>query len=268
MVIFHFPRISIYAIMIKMKEEKKSRAGVRAIIHSLLFILGFSIVFTSLGLIAGVFPHILHSYRRILSIAAGLVLILFGIHLSGLFRIFALEREFRLLSPDNSKGYMRTLLVGVGFAAGWTPCIGPILAGIFALAAGTAGDMIESLVLFALFSLGIGIPFFLSALAIGYFFQFFNRFKKFIKYVEITAGIILIVVGILLITDSMTSINARLLSITPEISIERSIFERHGLSFSIAFLGGLLAFLSPCVLPLVPSYIAYITGVSVEELGE
>ncbi len=249
-----------------MKEQKKDRTLARAMLHPLLFILGFSLVFTSLGLIAGIFPHILYSYRRILSIAGGLVIIFFGLHLTGFFRIFALEREYRIGLEKNSSGYIRTFLVGIGFAAGWTPCIGPILTGIFALAAGTAHNVMESVTLFVFFSLGIGVPFFLSAIAINYFFRFLTRFKRVIKYVEIIAGATLIIIGILLLTDSLTVINNQLLGLAPDVSIERSIFEKHGLSFGIAFLGGLLAFLSPCILPLVPSYIAYITGVSVEEL--
>lgn len=251
-----------------MKEQIEGKTYTVTIIHSLLFILGFSLVFTSLGLIAGIFPHILYSYKRVLSVIGGIVLIFFGMHLSGVFRIFALEREFRILSPNNSKGYLRSFFVGIGFAAGWTPCIGPILAGMFALAAGTAENIIQSIALFLLFSLGFGIPFFLSALAIGSFFKFFDRFKQFVRYVEIIAGIILIIVGVLLLTYTMTSITSSLLKLAPEVSIERGIFEKHGLSFGIAFLGGILAFLSPCILPLVPSYIAYITGVSLEELKE
>lgn len=247
-----------------MTEDKRVSQSAGAVFHAIFFILGFSVVFTSLGLFAGLFPHVLHSYRRVLSLIGGAVLVLFGIHLAGILKIFALEREFRILSQVGSRGYLRSFLVGIGFAAGWTPCIGPILAGIFALAAGTAENIMQSLLLFFLFSLGLGIPFFISALAIGYFFKFFNRFKKFIKYVEIIAGVILIVAGVLLFTESMTSINNWLLSRAPDILIEKSIFEKHGLSSGIAFLGGILAFLSPCILPLVPSYIAYISGVSVE----
>ncbi len=248
-----------------MSEDKRVSKGAGTMLHAIFFILGFSVVFTSLGLFAGLFPQFLHSYRRVFSLLGGAVLVLFGIHLVGILRIFALEREFRFLSQVGSRGYIRSFLVGIGFAAGWTPCIGPILAGIFALAAGTAENILESALLFFLFSLGLGIPFFISALAIGYFFRFFNRFKKFVRYVEIIAGVILIVAGLLLFTESMNSINNWLLSRAPDVLIEKSIFEKHGLSSGIAFLGGILAFLSPCILPLVPSYIAYITGVSVEE---
>lgn len=240
----------------------------RTALHSIMFIAGFSLVFVSLGVLAGLFPEFLHAYKRALTLLGGAVILFFGLYLTGLFRIFAFEKEYRILEFSNYSGFLRSFFVGLGFAAGWTPCIGPILAGMFALAAGTADSIFDSALLFMIFSVGIGLPFFISALALGYFFEFFKRFKRAIKYVEITAGVVLILVGVLLITDTWTIINTWLLALTPYSSVETTVFERHGLTYGIAFLGGLFAFLSPCILPLVPSYIAYITGVSVEVLAQ
>jgi len=242
-----------------------SKSYINSLLHAFFFVLGFSLLFISLGVLAGMLPEFLGSYKRLLSFIGGAVLVFFGLHLTGIFQIFALQKEYRIGATFSYSGYLRSFVIGIGFAAGWTPCIGPILAGMFALAAGASEGVFQSMVLFFFFSMGIGIPFLLSAGAIGYFFEFFKKFKKFIRYVEIVAGAILIIMGLLLITDSWIIINNKLLSIFPESSIEVRVFQKHGLSYGIAFLGGLLAFLSPCILPLVPSYIAYITGVSAEE---
>lgn len=241
------------------------RLNRQAVFHALFFVLGFSIVFISIGVLAGIFPSLLYTYKKVLTLIGGIVIIFFGLHLTGIIRIFALEREFRINPAIQGKGFLRSFLVGIGFSAGWTPCIGPILAGMFALAAGTAENLFQSVMLFVFFSMGIAIPFLLSAGLIGLFFEFFKRFKKATKFVEVLAGVILIIVGILLLTDTWIVLNNKLLSIAGSSSFEKTVFQKHGLSYGIAFLGGLLAFLSPCILPLVPSYIAYITGVSVEE---
>jgi cytochrome c-type biogenesis protein len=244
------------------------RINIKAILHSLFFVLGFSLVFISLGVLAGIFPAFLYTYKRVLTLLGGVVIIFFGLHLAGIIRIFALEREVRFNTAFLRAGLLRSFLVGVGFSAGWTPCIGPILASMFALSAGTSENVLQSVILFIFFSLGIGIPFLLSAGLIGLFFEFFKKFKRAIKFVEVLAGVILIVIGILLLTDTLVVINNKLLTFAVENSLEKTILKKHGLSYGIAFFGGLLAFLSPCILPLVPSYVAYITGVSVEDVKQ
>jgi len=225
-------------------------------------------VFVSFGILAGIVPGILHSSKRFLSIIGGAIIIFFGLHLSGIFRVFALEKEYKLEYYRKPSGYLGTFLIGIGFAAGWTPCIGPILASILALAAGTSGGLTESGIMLFFYSIGIGIPFFLSSIAIGYFLGFFSQFKKIMTYLSIISGLLLIITGILLVTDSWRVINVWLLGLFPENYVEGRIAGRLGISYLVALLGGLLSFLSPCILPLVPSYVTYITGISLEELTE
>ncbi|HXC92710.1 MAG TPA: cytochrome c biogenesis protein CcdA [Geobacteraceae bacterium] len=177
----------------------------RIIIHSLLFIAGFTIVFVLLGASATFVGSFLREHMKIMQKIGAVLIMLFGLHVSGLLPIRMLLGEKRVNIRNKPAGYLGSILVGITFAAGWTPCIGPILASILMVAA--AKDTVyHGIILLLAYSLGLGIPFFLSSLAIHRFLTLFNRFKKFIRIFEITTGIFLIVIGILIFFDRLTVI--------------------------------------------------------------
>jgi len=176
--------------------DKKAEIRGKAVSHSLLFILGFSIVFILAGLTATFIGKALFRYQNIIRIGGGVFIILFGLYLIGILKLDFLAKEWRLKIPAKSATYLGSFLIGVTFAAAWTPCAGPILGSILVLA-GTRSSAVEGAGLLALYSLGIAIPFFFTALAVNAFLAFLNRYKKFIGALNIVAGVFLIIVGIL-----------------------------------------------------------------------
>lgn len=185
-------------------QDAKPSAKVRATIlfHSLAFIAGFSAVFISLGALAGLASSAFQVYMREglvwIERIGGLLIFLFGIHLSGLFHFGVLLGEKRVQLQRKPSGFLGTGLVGVAFAAGWTPCIGPILGSILAIAAGTTGNVGRGIYLLTMYSAGLGIPFLIAGLLFHGFLNFFNRFRKHIRVMEIFTGVLLMVVGLLL----------------------------------------------------------------------
>ncbi|MDD3053255.1 MAG: cytochrome c biogenesis protein CcdA [Endomicrobiaceae bacterium] len=182
-------------------------------LHSLFFVLGFSFIFVLLGLSATYIGSLFSNNINILRWIGGIVIILFGIHLIGVFKISFLYKQFSSLNSINkkSKNYFSVFVVGCAFAIGWTPCVGPILSSILILAS-TQGEIVNGAILLTVYSLGLGIPFILTALFINKFLSLFNSIKKYYKYIEITTGVLLIIVGILMITDSFTVITRYIMS--------------------------------------------------------
>ena len=189
------------------------------LINSLLFILGFSLVFIALGAGATLVGQVLFQNQRVIQKIGGVFIILMGLYVAGWLRIPFLMREWRVELKDRPAGYLGALMVGITFAAGWTPCIGPILGSILTLASvsQTAGTGIKML---AAYSLGLAIPFLVSSLAI-------NRFKRFIPVVTRVSGLILIAVGLLLVSDYFTVLSRLAFSLTPEwlFKLERSLLK-------------------------------------------
>jgi cytochrome c-type biogenesis protein len=177
----------------------------RVVLSSLAFILGFSIVFISLGASASAIGRFMMSRLDVLGKIAGAIIILFGLHTMGLLRIEWLYQEKRVQTTKRPAGLVGAMLVGIAFAFGWTPCIGPILAGILAVAA--AQDTVESGVrLLSAYSLGLGVPFFAAALAIDRFFAAFARIRRHYHKIELASGALLIVIGVLIFTNRFTVI--------------------------------------------------------------
>ena len=174
--------------------------------HSLTFILGFSAVFITLGGIVGLasagFQEHLRAGLAWVERIGGVLIILFGIHLTGLFHFGVLLGEKRIHLHDKPAGFMGTFLVGLAFAAGWTPCIGPILASILMIAA-TSGQAGRGLWLLTVYSAGLGIPFLISGLLFHQFLSFFKHFRRHIRLTEVATGLLLIVVGILLVSGKL-----------------------------------------------------------------
>ena len=185
-------------------ELTASHAGPRVrrltIIHSLAFILGFSIVFITLGATATVAGQFLRVHQETLRRAGGALIILFGIFLTGLVPIPALSRERKKQLTTKPLGVLGSVLVGITFAAGWTPCIGPILASILVYAS-TAKTVGTGVILLSVYSLGLGVPFFLSSLALNSFLAASRRIRGSLRTIEVASGVILILFGILLVTD-------------------------------------------------------------------
>jgi len=192
----------------------------RVLFHSLVFIAGFSLVFIALGATFSAAGQALVSYRSLIRQVGGALIILFGLYIAGVFRLGFLGRTVQWQIREKPAGYLGTFLVGATFAIGWTPCVGPILSAILTLAS-TTETVRTGVGLLAAYSAGLGVPFLLSALALGGFLRFFRRYRPFIPTVERASGIILVVVGVLVYTNYYVYLNAWAISLTPEWLLER-----------------------------------------------
>ena len=191
------------------------RARRVTLVHSLLFITGFTIVFLVLGATATVLGQVLLRHRDWVGRIGGILVIVLGLYLLGVLNIGALARERRLHIGQKPLGYLGTLLVGMAFAAGWTPCIGPILGGVLTYTASSA-DLDRGLVLLFAYSLGLAVPFLLAAMMIDRFMTLFQRYRGALIWISRASGVLLIAVGILMITGSMTVLSSWLQRFTPE----------------------------------------------------
>src|SRR5918912_1772658 len=185
------PLIPSYVTFITgMSLEEVQSARRTAIVHSLLFIVGFTLIFLALGATASVLGRVLLAVREWISRVGGALIIVFGLYLLGVFNIRAFGQERRIHLANKPVGYLGTVLVGVAFGAGWTPCIGPILGSIL-IYTSTAADLTRGLVLLLAYSLGLAIPFLLAAVAIERFFDFFARVRTRVVWVNRAAGLLL-----------------------------------------------------------------------------
>jgi len=191
-----------------------------AFLHSLFFVLGFSLVFLALGASATLVGRLLREYQVWIARIGGAVIVLFGLYLLGLRPGMFLQRERRVHLRDKPLGYLGSTLVGITFGAGWSPCIGPILGGILTFAA-TRQTMGEGLMLLGFYSAGLAVPFLVSSLALSWFLTTFDRFKKWIPWVERISGLLLVAVGLLLMSGRFTALAAWMTRFTPEFILER-----------------------------------------------
>jgi cytochrome c-type biogenesis protein len=170
--------------------------------HGLAFVLGFSFVFVTLGVAASAFGGLLggalFDARTILAKVGGVIVIVFGLHMIGVFRIPFLEYDTRKqTAPDRKWGYLSSALMGVFFSAGWSPCVGPVLGAILTLAI-NGGSVALGVKLLSAYSAGLAIPFLIAALGIGWVTIVLRRYGKVMRYVEIAMGVILVIVGLML----------------------------------------------------------------------
>jgi cytochrome c-type biogenesis protein len=201
-------------------DQASGRVRSRVVLNSIAFILGFSLVFVSLGVSASFLGSLFLSYRNLIRILGGLFILLVGLYLVGLFKISTLEQYLQFNLKDKPAGYFGSVLVGITFAVAWTPCVGPILGAILALA-GTSGEIGRGTLLLTTYAAGLALPFFLSALAVNSFFSFSQKLRDYIQTIHVTAGFLLIIVGVLLLTDAMTALNTYVLRLTPEWLLKR-----------------------------------------------
>ncbi|MBI4637568.1 MAG: cytochrome c biogenesis protein CcdA [Candidatus Rokubacteria bacterium] len=200
--------------------ELSTAARRRIFLHAIAFILGFSIVFVALGASFSAAGQFLLDYRDWIRRAGGVLIVVFGLYIAGVLRIGLLGRTRQLQLREKPAGYLGSLAVGITFAIGWTPCVGPILGAILSLA-GTAETVQRGVGLLIAYSAGLGLPFLASAVALGSFLRLFKRYRPFIPIVERAAGGLLIVVGVLVYTNYYVILNAWAISLTPEWLLRR-----------------------------------------------
>ena len=187
----------------------------RVLGHSAAFVLGFSLVFVSMGASFSALGQALINYRDLIRQAGGVLIVLFGLYIAGVFRLPWLGRTRQLTFRSKPAGWIGSWLVGVTFAIGWTPCVGPILGSILTLA-GTSETVSTGVMLLSAYSAGLAIPFLLASLALGAFLATVRRFRRWIPVVERAAGILLVMVGALVLTNAFTVLNSYALRLTPE----------------------------------------------------
>ena len=178
------------------QNSNRARA---VMMNSITFVLGFTIVFVTLGAAATSIGRLLREYKGLMGQIAGGIIIIFGLHLTGILKISALYADKRMHSVGTGKSAWGSFLVGFAFAFGWTPCIGPILAAILAIAA-SQGTVAKGIILLAIYSLGLAVPFLLTSLGIDRFLAFYGKFRRHLHAVEVASGVLLIVIGALFVT--------------------------------------------------------------------
>lgn len=186
-----------------------------AVTHALMFMLGFTLIFVLLGASATAVGTLLRHHRVWLERVGGALIVVFGLYLMGVFRLGVLARERRVHLQDKPLGYLGSVLVGLAFGAGWSPCIGPILGAVLSYTAATA-TLAQGVLLLLVYSLGLGVPFLLAALAVERFTHWFQRYRRFIPVVTKLSGAVLVLVGALLATGYFTILASRLQELTPE----------------------------------------------------
>ena len=198
------PLIPAYITLItglSIKDLQNKQNLLKTFLYSSAFILGFSTVFVILGLSITYLSSFLFENKDILKIAGSIIIIIFGLHLTGIFKIKILYKQFSLMDKFSSEiNYLTVYLMGATFATSWTPCVDPILASILILAS-NQDTVYKGTFLLIVYSLGLGVPFLLTALFINKFIYFFNSLKKYYKIIELISGLLLITIGILMIAN-------------------------------------------------------------------
>lgn len=194
-----------YISGMSLEDMRTADAGSRRrlIIATLFFILGFSIVFMAMGASASALGALLREHLRLVQKIAGAVIVIFGLHLLGVFRIGFLDRDTRVQTSRKPATPLGALVVGLAFAFGWTPCIGPILGGILTIA-GSKSTVGEGVLLLGVYSAGLGVPFLLTSMAVDKFFLASARVRRHYRTIEMVSGAMLVVLGILIFTDRFT----------------------------------------------------------------
>ena len=205
------PLVPGYISMISGAGITELRAGdpacPRVMLHAILFVVGFSIVFVALGAVAGALGQLAGRHITLLSRLAGAIIVLFGLHLTGFLPIPALYRDRRLHSLASNRRSVHAVLLGSAFALGWSPCVGPVLAGVLALAASEA-TLHRGIALLMIYSAGLAVPFLLTAAGIGRFLGFYQRIRPHLRKVEIGAGALTMAIGVLIFTQHLTLVNS------------------------------------------------------------
>ena len=201
------------------KVEERERFKSAIMVNAILFIAGFSTVFIAFGASASLIGQVLYEYQDIIRKIGGILIIIFGLYLLGILKLNILMTERRLVHFESRPvGYLGSFLIGTAFAAGWTPCVGPVLGTILAYAS-TTESMSGGVMLLSAYSIGLGLPFFLTAFGMDTFLSYFKSLRSYLGGVSFVSGGLLILVGIMIFTDSVT--------------LFTSFLERHGIGWYI-----------------------------------
>lgn len=194
----------ITGLSFKDLTESPDRSRIRKItlLNSFFFVVGFTFIFVLLGASSTTIGRLFFQYRDVVRIIGGIAIIIFGLFVAGILNLNFLMRERRLELKERPAGLIGSFFIGMTFGAGWTPCIGPILGSIL-IYASTRDSVLYGMGLLAVYSMGLGIPFVLSALAINLFLSYMKKINQYMRYVMLLSGLILIAFGILLITNSI-----------------------------------------------------------------
>ncbi len=205
------PLVPSYLAYVGGSAEAKRAVLIR---NALAFVLGFSLVFIALGAGASALGSLLRTNQRALTLGGGVLVILFGLVMLGVIKLPWLYRDTRMQYSGETRTPFGAVLLGMAFAAGWTPCIGPILGAILTMAS-AAGTLSAGVGLLAVYALGLAVPFLAAALLLDPFMRFSRRFRRFLPWVERVAGALLLVAGVLMVTGLYTVLNGYLINITP-----------------------------------------------------
>ena len=186
----------------ELTESKTSALRIKILISTILYVSGFSFVFILLGASASYFGSFVFEYRNVITKIGGIVIILFGIHLTGLIRIQYLNVEKRLHIQKKPLHFLGAFLIGMAFGAGWSPCIGPLLGSILIIA-GSQETVRSGVLLLVVYSAGLAVPFILISIFINFLFVFIKKAIRIIRYINAVAGVLLIIIGLLLLTDKL-----------------------------------------------------------------
>jgi cytochrome c-type biogenesis protein len=205
------PLVPGYVSLISGVSVEELQAGDKSLkrkvlLHAILFILGFSVVFIAFGAAATGLGQILGRYKEWILYVAGVIIILFGLHLTGILRIPFLYRDARLNSVKTEPTRAGSFLLGFAFAFGWSPCIGPILAAVLKFAA-EQNTLAKGILLLAVYSLGLAVPFLITALAVDWFMHFYGKFRMHLHKVEVASGVLLICLGVLVFYGKFALLN-------------------------------------------------------------
>lgn len=192
----------------------------RTLTYALLFTGGFSLIFILLGASASFLGQFFRYYDVWIARIGGVIIILLGLHLAGVLRIAPLLRERRIQVSDRPAGYLGAVGVGMAFGAGWTPCIGPVLGAILTMA-WVQETFWSGVGLLSVYSLGLAVPFLVTALAVDRFLAAFSRFRRFLPMIQVASGVLLVILGLLLVTGAFTALAGWLIPFTPEFLLER-----------------------------------------------
>jgi cytochrome c-type biogenesis protein len=187
-----------------LRDDPSAETRGRAVAHATAFITGFTLVFVALGLTASALGGVLNANRTLIAQIGGIVVVILGLQMMGMLRIPFLMMDTRAHVQHERRTYLTSGIVGVAFAAGWSPCIGPILAGILAIA--SQQHNAEAAWLLLVYSLGLAVPFFVTALAVGAVLPVLNRIKRFLPAIEFAAGLFLVAVGLVLVNNAFLTV--------------------------------------------------------------
>ena len=242
-----------------------SNAKLKIFLNTVFFVLGFSVVFAVLGVLLNSFlVGVSYDLRIWVGRIGGVIIILFALYILGLLKIGFLQREHKIRPTKLSAGYLTSFIFGATFAAGWTPCVGAILGAILTLAATQPGS---AFFLLLSYSFGLSLPFLLAGAFISQATSFIEKATPYLKYFNLAAGVLLLVLGVLVFTDNLSQI-ANFFYAQGFFGFDtmNELGEGGNPTLVIAFIGGVISFFSPCILPLVPAFLSYISGVSFKEI--